>query len=213
MRVEGVALVFAITALAVITLVTASSSSFGPLGRRPFELTLHRPSAQIGYVCSVIHVRETQLHRLLGTNDSSFIIEKHESLSGDGKGTVERIRIFAYDEHVLWEQAHRLCGGFEPLDFSDWLSVIETPISVSESPKNNEIYQNTQIVLPELRHNLPQSPVPLEIKHIAGSGTSSNRIDITFFSDGCKYDISLCFVQSVNTRNFQCRAWLADFLQ
>lgn len=135
---------------------------------RPLELVITLDS-----ICSILPIRETQHHKGLSREIGSYVIERRK-FHASPKSTTENIRIYAYDETVLWMQARDVCGVTMPgRDLSSQQKVL--------SPNN--LRPNYSI---EQLENI--SP-PLQVELLVGSGPSANRVDLVFFADGC-----LCFL-------------------
>ena len=97
----------------------------------------------------------------------------------DGKGTMERIRLYAYSDRVLWDQLSSICEGHK-LDFSSFSQHIPLSIALHGDDSQLALQAPTEDAI-----KVP-SALPLDVQRIAGSGPSANRVDLTFFSDGCE---------------------------
>ncbi|THH17272.1 hypothetical protein EW146_g3507 [Bondarzewia mesenterica] len=91
---------------------------------------------------------------------------------------MESIRIFAHSEDVLWGRIGPTCEGYDKLDFSAF--VRPTAPSAFRSDDSQTILST----LPVLGQPGDVFELPLDVQRISGSGSSPNRVDLTFFSDG-----------------------------
>jgi hypothetical protein len=138
--------------------------------RRPFELILAIPEDS---GCSVLSVRQTQHHKGLSEQLGNHVIE----ISRNTMTKLDRqVRIFAFDQEVLWSQARSICG--------------------------NEIAPPGPTQIPiEHRQKFLKKPIddddwltpapPLHVERLVESGPSNNRVDLVFFADGCMYLLPL----------------------
>lgn len=164
-----------ILSAALTYLVYVSSTAFGHAN--PRELVVHRHVD--AKICSVIQARETQHHRRLGVSLESHVTETAMVSTHDGKGTMERIRLYAYSDRVLWDQLSSICEGHK-LDFSSFSQHIPLSIALHGDDSQLALQAPTEDAI-----KVP-SALPLDVQRIAGSGPSANRVDLTFFSDGCE---------------------------
>lgn len=138
---------------------------------RPFELSLTRTPSR----CSLPHVREVQHHRKLSREPGHYLIEISREFTS---GSDERFRIYAYDEDILWSQARVVCGYRSlPDDFVSFKHE-DTGQTLPQKPLFSAQHPNL--------HGIDLTPPPLIIKRLVESGPSNNRIDLVFFSDGCR---------------------------
>lgn len=152
-----------ITWLAFASLILAEQSLWSK--SRPFELQLIR-NTETG-ACNPISLRDTQTVR--GLRDDSAHITKLSTSTGD-----EKVSIIAYDKAILWERATSLCG-------SDWPQVHDTQSPQANYALQEVLHPASAVVATHI------APTPaLEIYFLGESGPSSNRVDLVFFSDGCK---------------------------
>ena len=154
-------------ALAVALWLTTLASglmTFSHKKKLPYELQIVRDT--ITRECQVITFRKTQIIRGLGVEDSH--VTSLRTVSGD-----EKLSIISYREDALWIRAASLCKD------GAWTDRLVGHSSVVTS---NEV-EGQEIVF----HNVlsPAYP-PLEIFPLINSGSSANRVDLVFFSDGCK---------------------------
>lgn len=183
-------------------LSTASSSV--PISSntpRIHELVLHRDVSTAK--CSLIHLHETQHHRRLTPshiNPDAHVIEKSTLVRNDGKGDFEEMKVFGHSEDVLWDIVEKEtgCGGFREVDLSWFINgedegvseVVDRPETAYASimPGQDVLSGPKVEVGTQLRKKLKgkvKAP-PMEVTKIMGSGASENRVDLTFFSDGCE---------------------------
>ncbi len=129
----------------------------------PFELQVVRGSAT--GKCDVITFRKTQIIRGLGSGAAH--VTSLRTVSGDDK-----LSIISYDEEALWDQATFLCK------HGEWMrGSVGRDMGGVPSVAGQEVFSEIS-----LSHAYP----PLEIFPLIKSGSSSNRVDLVFFSDGCK---------------------------
>ena len=132
-----------------------------------FELKVNR-DVSTG-ICKHARIRNSQHHRLLEIPHAPQVVttRRHGQIQ-DGATAVEFVNMFAHDEDVLWRELEMLCptalqGSGEAMPFSDSQSVFSSLSSVQAEV------------------------LPLDIRLISGTGPSDNRVDLTFFSDGCMH--------------------------
>jgi hypothetical protein len=144
--------------------------------RQPFELVIHRdlPSA----ACTLVSLRETQIHKRLAREE--LVLEQVEynargEIADEGEGAWQRLQYFSLNSELLAFSARDLCGDEVTMDYA-------LPFNAQRftwSPPGT-----TQKVLTPAHWGYAEPP-PLEIHPLIQSGSSSNRVDFTFFSDGC----------------------------
>lgn len=123
------------------------------------QLTLNR-KYEIGDIpsCNVISFTDTQRHRLL--SDANNIVVSSRKAEGQN----ELIKVFGYQESLVQAKASELC--FNNLD---------VPM---ESNQGTFPYH--------LQSYFDIRSLPLDIQPLIVSGPAENRVDFTFFSDGCE---------------------------
>lgn len=118
----------------------------------------------------------------------------------DGKGEFEEIKVYGHSEDVLWDVVEKEtgCGGSGEVDLS-WFT--------NGEDETSEVVDGAEVVYASMmpgqdvlsgpkmelgsqswkkkKKGKVRAP-PMEITKIMGSGASENRVDLTFFSDGCK---------------------------
>lgn len=133
-----------------------------------FELSVVRDSTTKS--CQFVSIQETrQVHKGLHASGDGYFSQttKYSSGSPEG-GEIERLNVFSHDETILRQHAHSLCGE----DEDAWTFSVHDPL------RAQRLSQETQHVMSE--------PSPsFEIHSLVESGSSSNRIDLVFFADGC----------------------------
>lgn len=192
---------------------------------RIHELVLHRDIST--GTCSLIQSHETQQHRRLAPahiNPDAHVIETSTRVRHDGKGEFEEIKVFGHKEEVLWDivESETECGGFVEVDLSWFISGEEEGASVvidgAERTYPSAMPGQDVLSVPEVKAERPwgeqlkgkvHAP-PMEITKIIGSGISENRVDLTFFSDGCESLISSFSYEYDKTRRGSCGLMLMD---
>ena len=161
--------------LSVLFILLISSSGLSSLisGPLPRELLLERdPSSG---TCSLIAQRDTQIFRKLPQDGSH--VSRQETVNGR-----ERLSVIAQDDVHSWARAYTLCtsfGGPAPQSHDPTRLAAQDVLSIS----------SIQTVDDE-----PVKGPPLEVEPLILSGASSNRVDLVFFSDGCKHSSMIKFV-------------------
>ncbi|ETW82139.1 hypothetical protein HETIRDRAFT_61336 [Heterobasidion irregulare TC 32-1] len=90
---------------------------------------------------------------------------------------MERIRLYAHSDSVLWDQLSSICEGHK-LDFSSFSQHIPLSIALHGDDSQLALQAPTEDAIKV------HSVLPLDVQRIAGSGPPANRVDLTFFSDG-----------------------------
>jgi hypothetical protein len=141
--------------------------------RRPLQLSLRRESSAGS--CDIVSFGETQLHKsLLPAVQGQVIREQNTAPSAGPLGDDEIIHLLSYSTNELWLHAQLEC--------SNDLSSVEQ--SVRNGPFEAQVTLGDQGVY----HSTLEVPVPpLEVVSLLQSGPSDNRVDLAFFSDGCKF--------------------------
>lgn len=128
-----------------------------------YELKVNRNVAT--GTCEHARIRATQHHRLLDqprAHAHEVVTTRRHAQSEDDRAPLELISMFAHDEEVLRRELELLCGGIDMYVLAGAQAVLSSSLDVeAEVP-------------------------PLDVRLISGSGSSNNRVDLTFFSDGCK---------------------------
>ncbi|VDB91819.1 unnamed protein product [Peniophora sp. CBMAI 1063] len=111
--------------------------------------------------CEHARIRKGQRHRLLDQPSAPEVITtRRRAQSDNSKAPLELISMFAHDEAPLRRELELLCGP----------TALNAP-------------SNTQAILrapPTAEVEVP----PMDVRLISGSGSSDNRVHLTFFSDG-----------------------------
>lgn len=132
-----------------------------------FELTLSR--SRFDDVCTFISSKTVQRHRLLSKNNGIVVQRKHthdQSMPTNSSEILEWLQIFAYTPEAAWSKAAELCPSYV-----HW-----------------QAGKITRDLLVKQQQPLESTPVapPIELFPLITSGPSWNRVDVTFFADGCK---------------------------
>ena len=127
---------------------------------RPWEVILERePSG----TCRFITQRQTQIFRKLPRDGSH--VSKQKAVNGN-----EKINIIAHSKRIGWSKAYSLCPSLEEDTHLGLSTQSVMDLSGSSMPVQSESLS-----------------IPLKIEPLIQSGSSSNRVDLVFFSDGCTY--------------------------
>ena len=141
--------------------VTTGLLALGRGDVRTYELKVNR---EIGTgICEHARIRTAQHHRLLDRphdDEPQIVTTRKRASKQDDAPALELISVFAYDEDTLRRELESLC-----------------PASASDT---------TQTVFGASTERTAEVP-PLDVRLISGSGPSDNRVDLTFFSDGCTF--------------------------
>ena len=130
---------------------------------RPYELTVHRSTDS--RQCTYLALRQTQIFRALPTAGH----EKRKMLhTGE-----ERFEFIHAQQENVWERAVALCGDPASWDFP---TLIDSSLSLG----------------PGISASSYVDPPELAIEPLITSGDSSNRVDLVFFSDGCRLSFFPC---------------------
>ena len=133
---------------------------------RPLELIVLRDRDE---TCNVVTLRRTQ--RLRGLLPEQVYTHRLPASSNR-----ERVSFVAEREDLLWSAASQQCGhafqqtcGVKNIDAG---ALQQAVLSAGKTPC----------------FELSPTPAPpLSVKPLIQSGDSSNRVDLVFFSDGCRY--------------------------
>lgn len=167
--------------LSVLSILFALTTRLAFASRSPIELTIFKLSTG---KCAFVSRRSVQTHR--GLEHSPFVVEEHRLVFTPGgesnDGDDLRLRLYFYEENesIAYSQLASRCGEhFAPtnreLRFRTATAVIDQldDIPFASGPKEEV------------------APPPLMIKPLFISGPSENRVDLVFFSDGCKFFLDL----------------------
>lgn len=169
--------------LALVSIITWTTAK--TLSRRPFELEIHRERSQTASSpCLLLSLRETQQHKKLAHSQQDYILESrrlfHEHVPS--QPDLEYVRLYSYSVDVLRSSASSLCGHPSTWSFPALGEAEERLAQLSYSVELEE----DQVVLPATVSTKLRVPSPpLQITPLISSGSSSNRVDLVFFSDGC----------------------------
>ena len=157
------AVLFALSWVANAVTVTYNSSAlpFKP----PLALTLIRDRDDS---CTVTSLVSTQKHRLLrdyqdvAMERKLFKDARHDFVSG-----IEQLQLIGYVPNNLWMIAQELCP--------DLTSAQEPLGNFSLMARTQHTFSATRLA----------KTTDLELYPLVQSGPSENRVDLTFFADGC----------------------------
>jgi len=147
--------------------------------RQPFQLTLRRESN--ASLCDIVSFSETQLHKGLLPATRGHVIRKQNIVPSTGPlGNDEIIHFLSYSTNELWMHAQLECS-------NDLAFAVQ---SVRNGFEAQVTFEDQEILLSTLEVSVP----PLEVVSLLQSGPSDNRVDLAFFSDGCKFAtiLSVC---------------------
>jgi hypothetical protein len=156
--------VLSCTASAVTVIYNSSLLS---ASRLPVVLTLLRESDGS---CGVVSLASTQRHRLL-QNYQDVLVERQlfKDISYNHLvSNSEKLQLYGYESHNLWTKAKELCPD---------LTAQEALGEFFHPNADQHTFLSTQ----------PFTTPDLELHPLVLSGPSGNRVDLTFFSDGCMY--------------------------
>ena len=156
--------VFVFCSAASAVTVTYSSTSFG--SKLPSALTLLRESDES---CTVISLAITQRHRLL-LDQQDVVVERklfRDASPRHHVSSLEQVQFFGYEPDNLWTKAKELCPD------------LASPEARGDFSQTIRADQHTFLT------TRPSIKPELELYPLVLSGPSENRVDLTFFSDGC----------------------------
>lgn len=130
---------------------------------RPLELIFVRSDEG---TCGIITSRHTQ--HLRGLKAGAVHATRLPTQSGH-----QRVSLIAYDERSLWNAAQTECG-----------DIFSHESLFSDVPSDQGV-----LTMPPSMHseNFEGQAPPLQVEPLIQSGDSSNRVDLVFFSDGCRF--------------------------
>jgi hypothetical protein len=147
--------------------------------KQTFELVIHRNLADD--VCTYTSLSKTQMHKdLTGQKVVSqrdlFTLrgERLHANDVDAKNASERVKLYSYDLNTLLDRARGLCGPEHA-----WTH--QTHLTALSNDALNEYWDNQK----HFNAASKDSEIDLEVVPLVVSGPSSNRVDLTFFADGC----------------------------
>jgi hypothetical protein len=142
---------------------------------RPHELTLYRHIHTRR--CAIVRARRIPRNRRL-SDEYRAVSSNRVLFSGDRDRTVEQVTVFATDPTSLQDHFSRICPHVDNT-LAEVLPTVATDTAQQHPFANgNEDFEP------------PEGVIPLEVTELMVSGPSSNRVDVTFFSDGCECRIT-----------------------
>lgn len=135
---------------------------------RSHELTIHRHI----HGCVVVRARSVPRHRRL-SDEHRAVSSSRVLFSGDRGGTVEQLTLFATDMTSLQEHFSGICP-------HSTLAVVPYGWQLTDTAQQHPFANGNEDFGPS------DGVIPLEVTELMTSGPSSNRVDVTFFSDGCE---------------------------
>src|SRR6266702_5484605 len=141
---------------------------------RPHELTIHRDIHTRR--CTIVRARRIPRYRRLGGEHHAFGFSRILFI-GDRDRAVEQVTVSATDTTSLQDHFSQICP-----DFDNTLAEVLPTVATGASQ------QHAFTVLANAGEDLgpPEGVILLEVTEIMVSGPSSNRVDVTLFSDGCE---------------------------
>jgi hypothetical protein len=133
---------------------------------RPHELTIHRHIYTRR--CAIVRARRIPRHR----SEHDAVSFSRVLFIGDRDPTVEQLTVFATDMVSLHDHLSHICP-------DDTLAKLLHTAAPS-TPQQHPLANISEDLGPTKRI------IPLQVTEITVSGPSSNRVDVTFFSDGCE---------------------------
>jgi hypothetical protein len=130
---------------------------------QPLAITLIR---ETNGSCTVVSLTDTQNHRLL-SNCSDVVVETTPARPGVSS---EKLQIIGYGIFNIWIRAKTICPDLATREAQGELSHIIS--------HNQHVFSATR----------PTKQPQLEVHPLVVSGRSRNRVDLTFFSDGCELE-------------------------
>jgi hypothetical protein len=149
------------------------------------ELVIHR-NVSSG-ACTLVSVSQGTTHKGLRNaplvQETSFLTQKGERTHGKSENAaIERTKMYVAfeDEGRLREEMDRVCG-----EEDSWSSTAFTlpPPKPSGFESKSSSTQSVFNTSPKSK----SSNLPLAVTSLITSGPSNNRVDFTFFADGCAY--------------------------
>lgn len=129
-----------------------------------FELTLSRSPPN--RICTLISSKTVQRHRLLSNYNEVVVQKRHvldQRVPSNPEETLEWLRVFGHTLETAWSKVRELCTTYTTDTFQVLSAQQQQPLSQSTT------------ILPTIK-----------LFSLVNSGLPGNRIDITFFADGCK---------------------------
>lgn len=157
----------------------------------PRKLEVHRNT--VSGECSYIDINWSQYHKDLRHSDivkeKAMPLIRQERCHSDVENRTDQqeyLVAYSYDRSLLWDNAKTLCDSQSIRRYADL-------VAGSHGMGRDELSEGSQTLLSQVLNvgnpSLPCSP-PLEIIPLSESGPSDNRVDITFFGDGCELQYS-----------------------
>ena len=137
---------------------------------RPHELTIHR-NIHTGR-CAIVRARRIPRHRRL-SDEHRAVSSSRVLFSGDRDRTVEQLTLFATDSTSLQDFLSGICPHSS-------LAVVPYGSQPTDTAQQHPFAYGNEDFDPS------DGVIPLEVTQLMASGPSSNRVDVTFFSDGCE---------------------------
>lgn len=164
-------------ALGTLLAFLSTAVAFKRSHTRPYELLIYRNLRTD--TCTFTSLQDTQIHKRLGSEqlvlEEATYTERGE-LAPEGEGHWQRLRYLSDDLELLSLRALSHCGhGPSHLD--------QPGVKFAKPNVHAASGQNILTSESKRRDDTP----PLEVHSLIQSGPSSNRVDLTFFSDGCKF--------------------------
>lgn len=158
----------------LLSLPTALCLAQAPI--QPQELVIYRDARTD--LCTFAALKNTQTHKRL--RSSALIFEEAEftergEATSTGRGAWTRLRYTSYNSKLLLQRAGEHCGDNYPIR-----GAVSQALLVPQHSRDGG--QATFTMGSSLGDEIPQ----IELHPLIQSGPSENRVDLTFFADGCK---------------------------
>lgn len=148
--------------------------------------------------CEFLSLAETQAHKGLRhstiVEDNALPVVYGGEVSGSSTDSQKFKRFYSNDVDQLWERAESVCGPSSGWDFDSIISPNLKHWQLKKTLQRPDNLDWTQYPVDEsesrdvLSTGSLKGKVPsLEVIPLFITGPSSNRVDITFFGDGCAY--------------------------
>jgi hypothetical protein len=158
---------------------------------RPWELTIYRTlspfvSTNTDSPCTQISLRRSQPHKSLHLPGQDHIIQRRyftargERMRHPRVAEYERVRMYTYSEDIksLWAFTSGICG-----EERAWTSrvILNEDFPSLAGSKGAQTVLSLKTGTVRVHMEIPS----LDVVPLIVSGSSRNRVDLTFFADGC----------------------------
>lgn len=172
------------------TLATSIPFAASLANKGAFKLEIHKELSGTN-ACTFLSIIESQLHK--GLRISEIVEDLPFRLANSGMDTTEipslavnAFKFYSYQLPLLWQRAESLCGPPSSWEFETFIFT-DSPQTITQSLQFDDV--STQFPLSSDYESLPtlsKTTIPnFDVVPLFTTGPSSNRLDITFFGDGC----------------------------